>query len=89
MAKPRDKAARELLEALAALPEDEGWAITHKLETGPGCSLMGDLKVTPEMVEKLVELRARLDSSSFWLAQVAAAPARPWGEGDSNHDDFI
>ncbi len=89
MAKPRDRAARELLEALAALPEDEGWAITQKLETAPGCSLLGDLRVTPEMIEKLVELRSSLESSSFWLAQITAVPARPWGEGDSNHDQFI
>ncbi len=79
----------DLLETLAALPEDEGWAITRRLETASGCSLLGDLKVTPEMIQKLVELRSRLDGSSFWLAQIAAAPACPLGERDGNDADFI
>ncbi len=89
MDKQRGCVTCKLLEALAALPEDEGWAIAHKLETAPCCSLLGDLKVTPEMIEKLVELRSMLDGSSFWLAQVASAPACPWGKGDGKHVEFV
>ncbi len=89
MAKPRDETTSELLDALAALPEDEGWAMAHQLETAPGCSLLGDLRVTPILLKKLVELRSRLEGSSYWLAQVATAPACPVVEGDENHAQFI
>ncbi len=79
----------ELLDALAALPEDGAWTIARQLETAPGCSLLGDLKVSPEAIEKLVALRERLESSAFWLAQVAAAPACPLSEGEKNDVAFI
>ncbi len=79
----------ELINTLAALPEDGAWAIARQLETTPGCSLLGALKVTPDMIEKLVALRERLESSAFWLAQVAAAPACPLSEGEKNDVAFI
>ncbi len=74
---------------LAALPEEEGWAIARKLEMAPGCSLLGDLAVTPQDVEKLVELRSTLDNTMLWLGQIGLAPACPIENGDTDYAQFI
>lgn len=78
-----------MLKILAALSEDEGWAIARKLEMAPGCSLLGDLAVTSQDVEKLVQLRSTLDNTTLWLAQIAVAPACPLENGDTYDAQFI
>ena len=89
MHRPKGEVSTELLKALADLPEEEGWAIARKLEMAPGCSLLGDLAVTPQDVEKLVQLRSTLDNTTLWLAQIDAAPACPLEIGDTVYAQFI
>ena len=89
MHRPKGEVTLEMLKVLAALPEEEGWAIARKLETAPGCSLLGDLAVTPHDVEKLVQLRSTLDNTTLWLAQIAVTPACPLENGDTDYAQFI
>ena len=89
MHRPKGEVTLELLKALVDLPEEEGWAIARKLEMAPGCSLLGDLAVTPQDVEKLVQLRSTLDNTTLWLAQIAVAPACPFEIGESHYAQFI
>ncbi len=75
MHKPKAEPPAEFLAGLARLPQEEGWVILNHLQSTPGCSLIADLALTSSQVEKLVELRETLDLTSFWLSQIAAAPA--------------
>jgi hypothetical protein len=86
MPRPRAEALGVLLRALSALPEKEGWALLGKLRTSPGCSLLGDLALTGNEVERLVALRAGLAGASFWMQQVAEIPSVPLEE---DHGQFI
>jgi hypothetical protein len=89
MPRPKAEPPVELLVSLAGLPEEEGWAILRHLHTAPYCSLLGDLAITSSEVEKLVGLRETLNQTSFWLSQIAAAPACPLEISHDSSCQFI
>ncbi len=89
MDKPKAEITADLLLKVAALPEEEGWTILHRLEIAPGCSLLGDLALNSTDLGKLIELRATLVKTSFWLTQIATAPACPLNANHDSHAQFI
>jgi hypothetical protein len=86
MPRPKAEALGALLKALTALPEEEGWRLLRGLRTSPGCSLLGDLALTGNEVERLVALLPGLAGASFWMQQVAEIPSVPLEE---DHGQFI
>jgi hypothetical protein len=83
---PKRKGSKNLLLAIAALPEEVGWKMPQDLKTGSCCSLLGGLAVTVSQVEILNALRDSLADASLWVRLAAAIPPAPL---ENEHDQFI
>jgi hypothetical protein len=83
---PKRKGSKNLLLAIAELPEDQGWRMAQDIKTDSSCSLLGGLAVTVSQVEILNALRDRLADASLWVRLAAAIPPAPL---ENEHDQFI
>jgi hypothetical protein len=86
---PKQKVSPALLQSLAALPEETGWAAARCLKTDSGCSLLGGLAITASQVETLNALRVGLAGASMWMRLAAAIPAVNGTPTENDHDQFI
>jgi hypothetical protein len=82
----KQKDSKNLLLAVADLPEDVGWRMAQDLKTSSCCSLLSGLAVTVSQVEVLNALRDSLVDASLWVRLAAAIPPAPL---ENEHDQFI
>jgi hypothetical protein len=86
---PKQKVSPALLQSLAALPEETGWAAVRCLKIASGCSLLGGLVLTTSQVETLNALRVGLAGASMSMRLAAAIPAVKGTPTENDHDQFI